>query len=55
MRKMVIGLVASLAGLLAISAYAADVKSGLQVGEDCGAFQVIDANGPLKGKQHCYV
>ncbi len=31
------------------------VKSGLQVGERCGAFQVIDITGPNKGTQLCYV
>ncbi len=31
------------------------VKSGLQVGERCPPFQVLDITGPNKGKQLCYV
>ena len=33
---------------------AADLKSGLQVGEDAGAFNVKDITGPNKGKSLCY-
>jgi hypothetical protein len=33
---------------------AADVQSGLQVGEACGAFNVKDITGPNKGKSLCY-
>jgi hypothetical protein len=33
---------------------AADLKSGLQVGEHAGAFNVKDITGPNKGKSLCY-
>jgi len=33
---------------------AADLQSGLQVGEDAGAFNVKDITGPNKGKSLCY-
>ena len=42
------------AGLLAVSAFAADVKSGLKPGADLPAFQVVDISGPSKGRQLCY-
>ena len=35
-------------------AWAADVKSGLQVGEFVGAFDVKDCSGPSEGKTLCY-
>lgn len=38
----------------ASAAVAADVESGLQVGERAGAFQVRDITGPAKGKSLCY-
>jgi hypothetical protein len=40
--------------VLAASAMAADVKSGLTVGAKVGAFDVVDVSGPNKGKQLCY-
>ncbi len=40
--------------LLAVSAQAADVKSGLQVGEYPGAFNVSDVTGPQAGEKLCY-
>jgi len=33
---------------------AADLKSGLQVGDSAGAFNVKDVTGPNKGKSLCY-
>lgn len=33
---------------------AADLQSGLQVGERAGAFNVKDITGPAKGKSLCY-
>ena len=33
---------------------AADIESGLQVGDRAGAFQVKDVTGPAKGKSLCY-
>ena len=38
----------------ATSANAGDLKSGLQVGEFPGAFNVLDCTGPAKGKSLCY-
>lgn len=35
-------------------AVAADLKSGLQVGESAGFFLVKDATGPNAGKSLCY-
>ena len=50
---MKLGLAIAAAGMLAVSAYAA-VESGLKVGTPAPAFQVVDVNGPNKGKQLCY-
>lgn len=33
---------------------AAEVKSGLQVGDSAGAFNVKDCTGPNEGKTLCY-
>ena len=35
-------------------ALAADLESGLQVGDSAGAFQVKDITGPRKGRSLCY-
>ena len=41
--------------VMSLSAMAsADVKSGLQVGDSAGAFQVKDITGPRKGTSLCY-
>jgi hypothetical protein len=32
----------------------AELKSGLEVGQKAGAFQVKDCTGPNKGKSLCY-
>ena len=42
------------AGLLAVSAFAANVQSGLKPGAELPAFDVADVTGPSKGKQLCY-
>jgi hypothetical protein len=42
------------AGLLAVSAFAANIQSGLKPGADLPAFQVADITGPNKGRQLCY-
>ena len=42
------------AGLLAVSAFAANVQSGLKPGTPTEAFQVVDVTGPHKGDQLCY-
>ena len=34
--------------------FAADVKSGLQVGDSAGAYNVKDCTGPNAGKTLCY-
>ncbi len=40
--------------MLSVAANAAELKSGLQVGDSAGAFQVKDCTGPNKGKSLCY-
>jgi hypothetical protein len=52
MKRTVLSLLAVSA--LAVTAFAANVKSGLKPGESVGAFQVVDVTGPSKGKQLCY-
>jgi hypothetical protein len=54
---MKLGLAIAAAGLLAVSAFAAEAKkeSCLKVGEGVPAFQVVDLSGPKKGQQLCYV
>ncbi len=41
-------------GVVATSAYAAVVESGLKPGSAPGPFQVVDVTGPFKGHQLCY-
>ena len=48
-------LVSSAAVMLATSfVVAAELESGLQVGDAAGAFNVKDITGPSKGKSLCY-
>ncbi|MCA9152841.1 MAG: hypothetical protein KDA92_26240 [Planctomycetales bacterium] len=54
MKSMVTLLSALLVAVLTISANAEDLKSGLQVGDSPGAFNVKDITGPNKGKSLCY-
>jgi hypothetical protein len=44
----------AIACVVAGAVAAADLTSGLQVGEDAGAFNVKDITGPNKGKSLCY-
>ena len=54
MRKLISVPMFALA-LVAVSAgYAADLKSGLQVGDYPGAFNVTDITGPSAGQKLCY-
>ncbi|MFM8250035.1 MAG: hypothetical protein ACKOBW_00405 [Planctomycetota bacterium] len=53
MMKRVLALVAVLLATAGV-AWAADVKSGLAVGEFVGAFDVKDCSGPSEGKTLCY-
>jgi hypothetical protein len=39
---------------IAVAADAPDLKSGLQIGERAGPFNVQDITGPNKGKSLCY-
>ena len=41
-------------GVLGVTAFAADVTSGLKPGDKAGFFEVVDVSGPNKGKQLCY-
>lgn len=53
MQRTMLGTIA-LAVVVAGTVVAADLKSGLQVGESAGAFNVKDVTGPSKGKSLCY-
>lgn len=54
MRNVLVPTAALLVAGFAVSANAADLKSGLQVGDSAGAFNVKDCTGPAKGKSLCY-
>ena len=54
MRSMILPSVALLVATIGSVAYAADVTSGLQVGDSAGAFNVNDCTGPSEGKTLCY-
>lgn len=54
MRSMILPSVALLVVTIGSAAYAADLESGLQVGEKAGAFNVKDCTGPSEGKSLCY-
>lgn len=54
MRNFMIPSALVVAGLLAAPAMGEEVKSGLQVGDSAGAFNVKDCTGPNKGKSLCY-
>ena len=53
MRNIFVPSVAALA-VLAGTALAADIKSGLPIGGSAGFFEVKDSTGPNKGKTLCY-
>jgi len=52
---MKLGLTMAAVGMLAVSALAAPLESGLKAGESASAFQVVDVTGPNKSKELCYV
>lgn len=54
MRTLVVPSVALIALSVSAIVLAADIKSGLQVGEHAGAYNVKDITGPNAGKSLCY-
>ena len=54
MRKFVSAVAVALAVVVSGIAGAADIKSGLQVGDYPGAFNVTDVTGPSAGTKLCY-
>ncbi len=54
MRHLLVPSAAIMFAAFGAIAEAGDVKSGLQVGERAGAFNVSDITGPNKGKKLCY-
>ena len=54
MRTALVPTAALLAAAMLAPASAAELKSGLQVGDRAGAFNVKDCTGPNKGRKLCY-
>lgn len=54
MRNLLVPTAALLLAGMTASADAADLKSGLQIGDSAGAFNVKDCTGPSEGKSLCY-
>jgi hypothetical protein len=54
MRNVLVPTAALLATFCVAAPAAEKLKSGLQVGDDAGAFNVKDCTGPSKGKSLCY-
>ena len=54
MRKVLVPAALLLATFCVAPAGAEEFKSGLQVGDDAGAFNVRDCTGPKKGTSLCY-
>ena len=54
MRRRMAPAVVALVALMGATVTAADLKSGLQVGDFADAFNVKDCTGPAKGKTLCY-
>ncbi len=54
MRNVLVPTAALLLAAMTAGADAAEIKSGLQVGESAGAFNVKDCTGPSEGKSLCY-
>jgi hypothetical protein len=53
--KRMVSCTATLAiAMFSVAAVADELKSGLQVGESAGAFNVKDCTGPAKGTSLCY-
>ena len=54
MSRLLAGVVAAAVAVHGLAALAAEVKSGLAIGDHAGAFHVYDATGPSAGKSLCY-
>lgn len=54
MKLAIIPSVALLVITIGSATRAADLESGLQVGDRAGAFNVKDCTGPAEGKSLCY-
>jgi hypothetical protein len=54
MRNIMIPSALVLAALISAPTMGEELKSGLQVGDSAGAFNVKDCTGPNKGKSLCY-
>ncbi len=54
MRRLLVPSAALLIAGYGVMAAAGDLKSGLQVGDKAGAYQVHDVTGPNAGKKLCY-
>ena len=54
MRNIMIPSALILAALISAPTMGEELKSGLQVGDSAGAFNVKDCTGPNKGKSLCY-
>lgn len=54
MRTMLVPSIAIVALSFSALAVAADLESGLKVGEKAGYFEVKDCTGPNAGKSLCY-
>jgi hypothetical protein len=54
MRSFVVPTLAFAALAVGAVAVAAEIKSGLQVGDSAGAYNVKDCTGPNAGKSLCY-
>lgn len=54
MRNIMIPSALIVAALLSAPTMGEELKSGLQVGDSAGAFNVKDCTGPNKGKSLCY-
>jgi hypothetical protein len=55
MKRWQLPVAALAAGVLAVSALAGTVSSGLKPGDHMFAFDVTDLSGPAKGQTLCYV
>ena len=54
MMRCVVPSLALLAMSVGTMVAGAELKSGLEIGQKAGAFQVKDCTGPSKGKSLCY-
>ncbi|MFQ5733528.1 MAG: hypothetical protein ACE5KM_16440 [Planctomycetaceae bacterium] len=54
MTKVLVPTAALFAAMIAAPAFAAELESGLQIGDRAGPFNVNDCTGPNKGKSLCY-